>query len=226
MPYALKEKQREFQRRWAADKAVKRQNQSLDESRAVVDSLKTGVVYWKDLVAVTAKLQDLTTWDQTVKKTRSYLIGRKTNRIAIATLALHACKIKSGGKRVKGEDEVNTIKKFAEEAGINRKTLGDWIAVKKLIVDQLPHEVKYLDYCAAKLAIDNYRNKPDEVVKRYFEMTNDSSPERSSRVALRTIQAMKAHLQSFGLKGFSEAEILKIKELATLITSHIKKADL
>lgn len=154
MPYALPERQREFQRKWAQAKANRERTvQNVDGSRRL--DLSKGYVTWEELTGSHSYIAKISTWGDCVKEARSLVSDRRLNRLQVAFLALRGCEIRRGGARTKGEDEPDTLRAFSREIGVHSKTLDDWIAVARMI-NSFPADVKKegIDYTSARMTIE------------------------------------------------------------------------
>ena len=78
-------------------------------------------------------------WREYVKEAQKEVLAIKQSRMRIAALALKACTIlPPGGDRNQAvKNEVYTLKRFAEDIGMEPGTLRRWVKVKVNVVDKL-----------------------------------------------------------------------------------------
>lgn len=173
MPYADKEKQKEYQRKWTARK------------RKAIG----GIVTFEELTRTDIKkIRSLKTWKSCVNEANALIGAVKGNRMKIVELCLQAVVITKGGDRRtqdwKDEGSVNTINAFAKEIGINYKTLHNWISRKFDIYDHLNvEEKKTFNFGAAKTArypVDEDLFQASDTVGRYRELVNLNDSQRTS----------------------------------------------
>jgi hypothetical protein len=100
-------------------------------------------------------------WEHAVRKARQYVRDYSSSRWIISELALEVCDIYPGGRK---SQTIYSVSKFSEEIEIDRKTLYEWIRVKKLVLDKLPKMVRnnpgkylYTDFeaVAAKITVNS-----------------------------------------------------------------------
>lgn len=77
-------------------------------------------------------------WLQNIEKAKSYVKQIKVIRMDIAKLAVEVCDFPEGriGKPV--APSLYTLVRFAREAGLNYKTLAEWVRVYKNVASKLP----------------------------------------------------------------------------------------
>lgn len=160
MPYSLPEAQREYQRNWAKRKRVA--------------SIQNGYVTWEQLTE-TAVAESLHSYKECVEAAKSYIVGRKINRLAVAALAIRSCVVIHGGDR-RSEfcmfKNMPTIKKFALDIGVKYGTLCDWISIQKKIIEVMPDHLRQypIDMAAAGYAIRGNIASPEIAITKYEEM--------------------------------------------------------
>lgn len=219
MPYLDKDKQREFQRVWANKKSKERR--SIENRGDGSLNLSRSIVTWAELHKNT--FQDITTWEACTAKAKTYINAKRTSRFAIAALAARACDIKLGGRRKKDEDVKDTLVKFSKSIGIHHKTLGDWIRIKKLIVDKLPESVKYVDYTAAKYACDGLKKSKATPEDLYNTFATQDEGERSAFWGNKAMAAVAHHVQKHGKHKLRKLGILnEVQANAKIIYDGLK----
>lgn len=211
MSYALKEVQREYQRKWANDKNKARRLEIDREKAEETTSFKLGsknVVTWAELQG--DYFREVGTWGACIKTSREYLIHRKTNKLVVAALAVRACNIRHGGDfktdKFKQGFYGSTIRKFAEEIGINYKTLWGWVGVKVQVIDILPKDIKQIDYTAAKLSLENKNKSPLSIEKLYERYSSKNSKTRAAYYVTRGLQSLASQLSVGGISAMTQEE--------------------
>jgi hypothetical protein len=116
-----------------------------------------------------------------VRKARQYVTNYDTVRWKIADIAEQACCHHVGG-RVDPNNRF-TVTRFAEEIGLNRKTLLNWCRNKRNVVDKLTakskekiHTIPYEIIQRVSLRVDN--DTPIKEVRRLFREESGIPPER------------------------------------------------
>ena len=112
-------------------------------------------------------------WSRYVAHAKTYVKFMNRGRMRIAELAIKACDIQwGGGNHWKGFKDVYTLKRFAQEIGVHQKTLSEWCAVKRLIVDKLPEgvfvETNYMAAQRTRKRVTRHSTR-DKVTKVYLE---------------------------------------------------------
>jgi len=80
-----------------------------------------------------------TTWDECVEAAKICVVRMGQYRMFIAEMAVKACEIKhGGGGHWSNFVSQHTLKDFANEIGMHQKTLYEWVAAKRNVVDKLP----------------------------------------------------------------------------------------
>ena len=191
MPYVDVDKRREYGRNWANKK--NRIIRSLENRTDGTISLKRGVITWAELNK--EDYSKISTWKECVEKSKGYILGRRINRMAIAAIAIRACDIKLGGRRKKEEEVKKTIVAFANEAGIHRKTLSDWIRIRRNIINHLPENIKVIEYSAAKYASDALYKHPDSNPEELYRKFAGQEPQqRTVTWCIRGLETLANHL--------------------------------
>jgi hypothetical protein len=120
-------------------------------------------------------------WNRYVESAKPFVINMTKARMAIATLAMKACTIHyGGGDHWKKFNGVYTLKRFAQEIGLNYKTLGNWVCTYRNVLEKLPDgvydETKY--EAARRVANKVNRNTPAEAVTLLYKKELSSSRDR------------------------------------------------
>lgn len=181
MAYADKDRQREYQRLWARNLKDKRVRANTGGSRQIYlhgdgqsFNLKRRSITWEELTR--EKIEKIDSWDECIKKAKTFVLGRRADQLTIAALAIRACDIKRGGDRrsvdYKNEIEKKNISAFAKKIGVHHKTLQNWVFIKTKVIDELPENARIINWTAATKAYNNYARdgiKPAEAYKRYSD---------------------------------------------------------
>lgn len=210
MAFADPEKQREYQRNWINKKNKERR--SVENRSDGTINLSKGFVTWEELNK--DNFDNLNTWNECVKSAKGYIHGRRLNRLSIAAIAMRACTIKQGGSRKKGVVPTQTLVAFAKEINVHKKTLSDWVRIRRNIVNNLPDSIKQIDYTAAKQASDEFNKSPDKSAKELYEKyaTTDKG-KRSAMWITHMLHSAATHINNFGKEKFDK-ENLKIARIS------------
>jgi hypothetical protein len=128
-------------------------------------------------------ISDQLAWGELVNKARDFVGRIKSDKMAVATLALKAATLGWGGSRKgqKWDGKIHhyAIEIFAKEVGVARGTLWDWCQVKRLMDrTSLPLEENKLDIEAAKRTVAvvaaNPTALPEVVYKAEVEASRQS----------------------------------------------------
>lgn len=210
MAYVLKEKQREYQRLWAAQKKAKQR--LLIERGDGLTNLSSGIVTWDQLQEGRQLVEKTTNWKECVTAAKTFILSRKTNRLAIAELADKATVIKHGGKRSNSvAEDMPTLKRFAEQCEIHHKTLGDWVRIKRLVIDLLPPDERFIDWQAARLAMEDKSGACKIALYRRYSAADGG--ERNSALLVRYARAMRSYLNSYGTDYLTPEEKQEVRVL-------------
>lgn len=118
-------------------------------------------------------------WEDAIRKARTFINSYDKVRFKIAAIAMEVCDTSHGGRK---NDSIFSISKFAAEIEVDRKTLYEWIRVKRLVLDKLPkgiqdkpQDYKYDHFRETALKVDE-TTPPKEVKSWFFQMT-ERNPE-------------------------------------------------
>lgn len=169
-------------------------------------------------------------WERYVASAKVFVTKMNRSRMEVAKLAIEACDIQwGGGNHWKKFEGVFTIKRFAEEVGINSKTLSEWCSIKRLIHDKLPEGVwSDSDFMAA------YRSRkkvsrtssPEEVAKIYTDELNRDQTNfylfrgLSRLKTTRHLIFKKANLNDLDIEELTEMRDI-CREIDQKITEHL-----
>lgn len=216
MAYALPEKQREYQRQWSAKKAALKPKEP---------NLNRNFITWEELQYGGLDIDSIRSWKNCVSTARTYINNRKTNRMAIAELATRACVIKWGGKRKGKELSTKTLAEFAKELDIHRKTLWDWVQIKRLVVDQLPNKKEGIDLAAARMLVDNYGSalRTADVPKLYLDLTSKPAAFRAGLFAVRYLKNVEGYLRLHGTSHLTKKDLETMRECLSKISDFLAR---
>lgn len=218
MPYADAEKQREFQRKWIAEKTVR--------LRALTDAarpdhhrgIRDGTTTWE---RVEAEMEGVKTWDQCVAAAQKLAPGR-SDRYGVAALALEACRIKWGGDRRTDNwklafDSKKTLTQFAVEAGVNKKTLWSWVQIYGFLKDYLPKD-EPIDFTAASMCVRD----GELTVEHYRKLIKRHSPERDAYNVLKMLSGTQYVLEHRGFKRWRKEDVRTARAHLAAIAKALK----
>lgn len=224
MPYVDKDRQKEFQRLWARNRKDKRYRNLSLRKDVITNSdgtlnISRRVVTWGELNKL--DLKKIHTWKECTLKAKSIIIGRKTNKIHVAALAIRACEIKHGGDRrtEDSKEKIKTsLKAFSKDIGINHSTLWNWVKIKTMIIDKL-EPMKTIDFSAARNALDHVSKHGGSVKAAYSKFINEDPFDNRGRMLNRYLKNSFAILNTYGTQHFSKDAL---KE-ARITNSHIRE---
>jgi hypothetical protein len=170
----------------------------------------------------------------------------KSHQAKIAFYATKVCEIKHGGRTA---SSVYTISKFAEDIGMNRKTLSEWISIYKNVIVKLgkeASEVSGKDWQAARrvqniineqLRTDqalagvagkkergSRKNASPEVIKDMFNQNyNGPSFQKEFHDWNDYMITIKNKVRSRDLSQISVSSLISMKETADALSEHILK---
>lgn len=227
--YALREKQREYQREWLRAKKERlfKEDPSTGSEFRV---LRSGVVTWEEL-------QDgfylkVNSYAECVSKAKDRLETKRSDRLAIAALAMRACEIRHGGDRRTQkykESQDRTLKKFASDIQVNLKTLHSWVRAREFIMEYVPKDSP-IDFTAAIIASQGgvfKKNNPNESpLDLYQRLLRQDGPARDAYNAIRALGAVESVLRKRGREKWGQSEIetfdLKLRAIGKLSSTKVE----
>lgn len=162
-------------------------------------------------------------WRSYVERAAKVVSRMAQNRLEVATIALEACDIyQGGGAHWSGHEGIYTIKRFAEEIGINPKTLSNWVRTKRNVYDKLVqagHEVDVVrDWAAMTRTADTCTAKetPEQVKKKFGKIDpakGPMNPEKYFIQGLRRIRSLNYYLTEHKpkKKAFAPEDLKELK---------------
>jgi hypothetical protein len=169
---------------------VKPKAKTAKEAREKFDNLKddlaaAGVpaVVMPNSVTIMDKMDALQTWADCVQAAKMCVVRIEQYRMVIASLCIKACDIKhGGGGHWNGFADQKTIVNFAAEIGINKKTLSEWVAVKRDVINKLPPKERAIaahpkNYARVRMVKDRITKKTpkSEVLRRFRNVHPDGA---------------------------------------------------
>jgi hypothetical protein len=167
-------------------------------------------------------------WREHVKAAQKEVLSIKQSRMRIVEIALKACTIpKAGGeRRHAAANNVYTLKRFAEDIGMEPSTLRRWVQVKVNIIDKLKD---YSDdepgaYNAAErthVALGTKGAKDKEVVRKKFKEVKEriAGPKIQTVSVLERLYAqskfIRRQVNRADIKSSSDVKLAK--SLATIL---------
>lgn len=77
-------------------------------------------------------------WEEAITQAKVCISNMSKSRLKVAELALEVCDVRwGGGAHWANHEGTYTLKRFAEEIGLNPKTLSNWVRVKRNVHDKL-----------------------------------------------------------------------------------------
>lgn len=166
-------------------------------------------------------------WEAAIRKARGYVSSFDKTRFIIAGLALEVCDLHHGGRK---GSSVYSISRFAEEIEIDRKTLYEWMRVKRLVVDKLAkgqqdkiQKIAYQDLNeVSRVVVDD--TAPKEVRRRLYEQLQiDPGAKKFSKYGKHLNSILHNLQRPILLKEVPTASIEFVIEKATVIVALGKK---
>ena len=154
-------------------------------------------------------------WTRYVAEAKPYIIGMQKARMEVAKIAIAACDIQwGGGNHWKKFEGVFTLKRFAEEIGVNSKTLSEWCAVRRLVYDKLPEGVwvdrDYMAACRTRKKVSR-TSSPEEVARHY---TDEVGRDQMSYYFIRAVSRLKTTRHMiFKKANLDELDIEEVREM-------------
>lgn len=153
---------------------------------------------------------DLQKYKELVDKAKKLYTTMKCYQAKIAKMAIEACEIRHGGI----SDGLYTLSKFADQAGIPRKTLGQWTLVYRNVIEKIDISVDDISEDEWKIACR---------VDRYLEMENrqDNVHKNTPRKNRRYKDQVPAEKISRLFDKFKNEEISPFQEECHKWNTHI-----
>lgn len=216
MAYKDKIKQREFQRRWAAKKRINK-----DGTKKLNNSY-----IFKEQLEPLKEIEKLKTWDECIQLASKFVVKKNTNRLEIATLAMKACELKLGGDRRTAnyqEKMGTTLCAFAKEISLHRKTLHEWVRLKRFVDRSAPTDIKPVNLAIATHVMRWWAEEKYQEAYEYFEAHPNAY---HASYSVRYLGSVLHSVKKYGLKSLHKDQkkdlANKWKELSPLIEEYLK----
>lgn len=155
-------------------------------------------------------------WQSYVSRAQGLISKMANHRIEIAQIAQDACNVKhGGGSHWSGHEGVYTLKKFAQDVGINAKTLSNWVRVKRLSeklksFDPI-NDWQTITLAASKLSLDD---PPEKVQADFEKWKNTKEKFNHGRYLLQGLRRVRS--LSYYLENRAKTSQLDADEVAEL----------
>lgn len=167
-------------------------------------------------------------WKEAIARAKAAVSELHKYRRVVAQEAMKVCDVQQGGgSHWSKHDGVYTIRRFADDAGVNYKTLWNWINVERDLVPTLkPGEYSEEDYKFAQKAIKDCRGKkaePEAVRDRFRVLKQDNK----AAFRLTTIvQWTRSHLSFLAKAKPKDLPLEDLKKLRTQCAEMLRLLDL
>lgn len=216
MTYIDPDRQKEFQRKWAREKAKK--------LAALIPAfdIKVGHPSWEE-VCSEARLKKLRSLKECIKEASQFVVKGRTNRMAVAAIALRVCEINHGGARRGTRWDIDassaTLAAFADGIGVHRKTLWDWIDAYRWVAKNLPEDTKRVKYTSIREAQTWAKRTGEDPVELYKQFASTIDPRARVFEVVKRVRGAVFYLKKYGLEYFVPEELNLFEEWATLVYS-------
>jgi len=164
-------------------------------------------------------------WNKYVRAARVHVRSLNKHRMAIAELAIKACDIKwGGGGHWSGFKGQKTIKEFALAVGVHRKTLGEWVSVKRNVVDKLPKGIYIEEDYAALQRTKKKTNRGTPAAKVIDIYNQEISRGADAYVLAQVIKRTKSYHTFICVKGdLDRCDREELTELKSMVDEMSKR---
>ena len=137
-------------------------------------------------------------WQEYVDRAKSYISKMAQHRLDIAMLALEVCDIRwGGGDHWANHEGTYTLKRFAEEIGLNPKTLSGWVRVKRNVIDKLIEAKEPIDivtdWSALVRTADRTKHSASaQDVLKHFKKWDKKKPFNQDRYTLSALRRFRS----------------------------------
>ena len=152
-------------------------------------------------------------YKECVNKGKNLLEQHKMVKYDMCLLTLRVCDIKIGGDRTSGN--IYSIKKFAEDIGMNYGTLKNWVKEHKNVVEKLPRKPKAEDYRVIRQVMRKVNNKtPKKDVVKYFDHYSKYTDEDHALLnQIKHAKSIKNFAEDYVLSMFNQEDIDQLETL-------------
>lgn len=167
-------------------------------------------------------------WARCVEAAKQHIAQVSKARLEITKLAMECCDIRRGGGGHWTDHEgIYTVKKFAQEIGMNYKTLTNWIACYRGINAGLPPgEYKEEDYKFAMTAVKKLGRfaRPQDLITEFRRQRDSSKITHKLSMIITWARSHKNFVQRSDLSKMDQEELRVLRELfvesAQIIDKH------
>lgn len=159
-----------------------------------------------------------------IEKAKGLLKDREQAKWEICRIAIELCEIKTGGHKVrKGDKKPYTMCNFADDIGLHRKTLSNWVLGYRRVVvniDYEPEDFRGSDACTFSGAVERTRKrvKEDEAVENvqyiFSEEFNRDRYERQHQTFTKSIKHLESWIDG---RKYEKVSAAKRNELFKMI---------
>ncbi len=222
MPFKDTDKNKQYQKTWQREKAA-RTSKLAKTSGMSYRPLAQGIVTWDELQEKT--YDKLKTYEECVELAKKNMMGRRTDRLAIAALATRACEIKHGGDRRSKSFKITADDKsllsFARGIGISNKTLHAWTRIYHFIRFEIPKDAP-INMTAAEIMIKN-KGLMNDPVGNYTTLVDKGSVLRNSFHATRYITYACTQISKRGIGDWPKEEVDRLNKQVDILLKLLRK---
>ncbi len=160
-------------------------------------------------------------WKKSVEEAREYLKYRTDLKMKIVELALECCDRFHGGRT---RNSLYSVKRFAEEIGVQRSTLLGWIRLKEVVLDKLPPEKRNYgtDFYNQMMKGLTPETSAAEVEKRVDELAALPDSQYRFEKYLKHLQSIHFNaIRPKNMRGVRKGTLTEIAHLCAEIGFHI-----
>jgi endogenous inhibitor of DNA gyrase (YacG/DUF329 family) len=165
-------------------------------------------------------------WQSYVDRARKIVRAMAKDRMELAKIAIQACEIKwGGGGHWTNHDDINTLKKFADEAGISYKTISGYVRAYRNVVEKLPEDVyDDTDYAALTRTSNavNAKTPKEKVIEVYSkEVGRKLDYSVSLYTMTKRLKTASFWLESTDLRKFKKEDLVELKKVCSSINKKL-----
>lgn len=166
-------------------------------------------------------------WKKCVAEGRLLLMSRQDTKKRICDIAMEACQIIHGGGGHWSNFQNQThLRRFATEIGMNPKTLGNWMVIRRHVYNHLPEKYQGDNFswsvgekCRNKASNSGViRMTKQAVVTAYENLLNQTPEQRVEDKIIRYV----GHIRS-NLKTMTRLEMANTRHVLNVLVKDIEK---